>query len=695
MTTEMTSADRKEKDTPYLGGGITVKYRGEKWELPSNIKRLADVRGEYIRITRGSGGRTQQSMMVSKKLLKEGEDGFYIDEDNTMQENMTPKAAKKTIADLAKIMTKRDLTPKEREQAKTATQALKGAKFLKVSKSPFAPKKEGTMLIKGLDILKKKVKGTDKAQLDIAVKTLKMPDAMANVMGGPSKDEAKKILKTLVGKYGGSVTGKKEGEEVIEGKNEEALKKGLGQWVLDYRQSRKSGNVKLAKQGKANIDKSIKKYGLDAKVIYAHGGGPGVKEDLEEGKTISWKNVDKSKKWHLVLNGKPLPGKYEDMYKAQSGKTRLMKKTPLGPDAKYTTADLNKIEILPIPFKSRAEYEKHMKSQQEGDTFLQPGMEGSRAALKSGAFIKVKEISQPNITVIRTISNGSMEIGREVVVTEKKLLERVSQWVHLVSVEEAKVAVGKWNTKGDETITVHSIKGNKATISGDDAKKREMDVDALKYILKSPIKEAKDAASDPAWQKMKVIIIQQLMKKKGMSKGEAEKEFKQKYAKESLEEGRIKLKDPISFGGKKKGKAVICPHCKGKKVRQDVPTKGAPCPSCKGKGWINEGEELTEAEKKTAVIMRDMSGKWYAEVGGKKIDSDQDEKKLRGRLKGKYELSEGVKYTDDDWALVDGGKVVKYFKNPPNDKAPTKFTKSGDQEMVRISKAKKLGMKLS
>ena len=56
-------------------------------------------------------------------------------------------------------------------------------------------------------------------------------------------------------------------------------------------------------------------------------------------------------------------------------------------------------------------------------------------------------------------------------------------------------------------------------------------------------------------------------------------------------------------------------------------------------------------------------------------------------------LKEKESYTDDDWVLVQDGKtVVKYIKNPKNDKAPTSFTSSKGQEMIRISKAKKDGI---
>lgn len=40
----------------------------------------------------------------------------------------------------------------------------------------------------------------EKHQLKIAKDTLKMPDAMARVMGGPTKEEAREIIKRLEGK---------------------------------------------------------------------------------------------------------------------------------------------------------------------------------------------------------------------------------------------------------------------------------------------------------------------------------------------------------------------------------------------------------------------------------------------------------------------------------------------------------------
>ena len=49
-------------------------------------------------------------------------------------------------------------------------------------------------------------------------------------------------------------------------------------------------------------------------------------------------------------------------------------------------------------------------------------------------------------------------------------------------VEEA-IKPGKYKSKGGEEVVVHSVKGNKAIISGNDSKEKEIDVDALKAIL--------------------------------------------------------------------------------------------------------------------------------------------------------------------------------------------------------------------
>ena len=46
------------------------------------------------------------------------------------------------------------------------------------------------------------------------------------------------------------------------------VKKGILHWVEDYKTMRAAGNVKGAKEGKRNIDKEIKKYGLNPKEIY-------------------------------------------------------------------------------------------------------------------------------------------------------------------------------------------------------------------------------------------------------------------------------------------------------------------------------------------------------------------------------------------------------------------------------------------
>jgi hypothetical protein len=53
------------------------------------------------------------------------------------------------------------------------------------------------------------------------------------------------------------------------------------------------------------------------------------------------------------------------------------------------------------------------------------------------------------------------------------------------------ITAGKYKTKGDEDITVHSVKDGKAVISGNDSKNKTMDVDALKNIIKESVhKEA-------------------------------------------------------------------------------------------------------------------------------------------------------------------------------------------------------------
>lgn len=66
---------------------------------------------------------------------------------------------------------------------------------------------------------------------------------------------------------------------------------------------------------------------------------------------------------------------------------------------------------------------------------------------------------------------------------------------------------------------------------------------------------------------------------------------------------------------------------------------------------------------------------------------------IRGRVivEGK---SERFGPTDDDWAVIDKdtGKVVKYVKNPRNNKAPSKAVTASNQELVRIGYGKKKGI---
>lgn len=61
---------------------------------------------------------------------------------------------------------------------------------------------------------------------------------------------------------------------------------GLSGWVSDYKKARKYGNVKLAKEVKANIDGAIKKHKLDAKKVW--GDDPDQpKETMKENKAVS------------------------------------------------------------------------------------------------------------------------------------------------------------------------------------------------------------------------------------------------------------------------------------------------------------------------------------------------------------------------------------------------------------------------
>jgi hypothetical protein len=58
-------------------------------------------------------------------------------------------------------------------------------------------------------------------------------------------------------------------------------------------------------------------------------------------------------------------------------------------------------------------------------------------------------------------------------------------------------------------------------------------------------------------------------------------------------------------------------------------------------------------------------------------------------------LGEGAQYTDDDWVVVYQRKPIQYIKNPKNNKSPTgKINTSKYDEIIRISKAKKMGIKI-
>lgn len=54
----------------------------------------------------------------------------------------------------------------------------------------------------------------------------------------------------------------------------ETIPKGLLQWVKDYQQTRKAGNIKLAKAIKNSIDKQIKNLGLNKEEVYFYFGDP-------------------------------------------------------------------------------------------------------------------------------------------------------------------------------------------------------------------------------------------------------------------------------------------------------------------------------------------------------------------------------------------------------------------------------------
>jgi hypothetical protein len=55
-------------------------------------------------------------------------------------------------------------------------------------------------LLRELSEAKRRLSVPEKHQLAIAKKTLKMPDAMVGVAGGPTKAEARAIIKKLTGR---------------------------------------------------------------------------------------------------------------------------------------------------------------------------------------------------------------------------------------------------------------------------------------------------------------------------------------------------------------------------------------------------------------------------------------------------------------------------------------------------------------
>jgi hypothetical protein len=69
--------------------------------------------------------------------------------------------------------------------------------------------------------------------------------------------------------------------------------KGLAHWVSDYKITRKHGNVTLAKQIKAGIDKEIKKYKLDPDKIYGSDpDDPKNKKSMYESGSLSPSEID-------------------------------------------------------------------------------------------------------------------------------------------------------------------------------------------------------------------------------------------------------------------------------------------------------------------------------------------------------------------------------------------------------------------
>ncbi len=55
---------------------------------------------------------------------------------------------------------------------------------------------------------------------------------------------------------------------------DKAVKKGLLNWVINYIEARKYGNVKMAKQVKKSIDREIKKLNLEPREVYFYFGDP-------------------------------------------------------------------------------------------------------------------------------------------------------------------------------------------------------------------------------------------------------------------------------------------------------------------------------------------------------------------------------------------------------------------------------------
>jgi len=115
---------------------------------------------------------------------------------------------------------------------------------------------------------------------------------------------------------------------------------------------------------------------------------------------------------------------------------------------------------------------------------------------------------------------------------------------------------GKYKTKGGEDIEVHSVDGNKATISGNDSKDKEIDLDALNNIIQESFKVGDKVIVTNGKDKGSRLTVTALEDKKGNIKVE-DKNGEYTWTSSKLKKESASIENEVSDKGDVEDSEII------------------------------------------------------------------------------------------------------------------------------------------